>query len=186
MAAGRARRTCERRWHAIAFRGREPIWAVAIYYVHHAAVAKAPCLRIEIVKRTDPGLRRSAASPGGGAHLLLVRTQPHHKRFAARGGQPRLSNSPPGGSRRPCASNAALPVMASLGQPGHCRSPILNGSPLTQRAPPSIRRRLAASGPQPDAAQRSAGRAGVPSPVTADTSGRYGIVLIFQAQRCVR
>ena len=41
--------------------------------------------------------------------------------------------------------------------------------PTNRRAPPSIRRRLAASGPQPDAAQRSAGRAGIASPVTSQT-----------------
>ena len=56
-AAKRGGRPCKTDMRAAMARHRfswlEPIWAVAIYCVHHAAVAKAPCLHIEIVKRTD-------------------------------------------------------------------------------------------------------------------------------------
>ena len=163
----------------------EPIWAVAIYCVHHAAVAKAPCLRIEIVKRTD-GMKGFVVLP---RRRVAERTfswfgrNPTTTICRPRRSAPSFSNSLPGGSRRPCASNAALPVTASRGQPGHCRLPILNGSALT--GAPHLGSSQACR-LRPTARRRATERRARNSRDKPVTSGRYSIVFIFQAQRCVR
>jgi hypothetical protein len=136
----------------------EPIWAVCNLLCPSCRRCQGS---LPAHRDRHEGLRRSAASPGGGAHLLLVGTQPHHY-----GCRPRRERFPAG------RFHAVLRLERRITRHGISRS--ARSLPFTHpewrrahlRAPTLRRRRLAASGPQPDAARR---RASITSPVTSQT-----------------